>query len=324
MNVPHWIRLAAGAAVVAATLAGCSKSAQSYLDRGNAYMEKGNVDAAVLEYRNAVAKDGMFAPARLKLAEAYLRQGNGAGAVAESVRAADLLPNDVDAQLRAGALLLAAGRPEDAKGRADKALAVNPKNVEALVLRANGLARLKDLDGALKEMQQALSLDPRSSIQTTMGLIQAEKGNLLEAEAAFRQAVATDPKSVTAQVALGQFLWSTGKAADAEGAFKAALALEPGNELANRAVAAFYLRIGPRRRGRALFQEDRGSLRRRGGEARACGLLHGTEAAVGCHGCLGEAQCRAAGTGRWPGRRSPTSSTPEGRPRTPSERSTKW
>ena len=211
MNVPHWIRLAAGAAVVAATLAGCSKSAQSYLDCGNAYMEKGNVDAAVLEYRNAVAKDGMFAPARLKLAEAYLRQGNGAGAVAESVRAADLLPNDVDAQLRAGALLLAAGRPEDAKGRADKALAVNPKNVEALVLRANGLARLKDLDGALKEMQQALSLDPRSSIQTTMGLIQAEKGNLLEAEAAFRQAVATDPKSVTAQVALGQFCGAQGR-----------------------------------------------------------------------------------------------------------------
>jgi len=46
-------------------VAGCSRSAQSYLERGNAHLEKGNVDAAVLEYRNAVAKDPMFAPARL-------------------------------------------------------------------------------------------------------------------------------------------------------------------------------------------------------------------------------------------------------------------
>jgi len=45
-----------------------------------------------------VAKDAMFGPACLKLAEAYLQQGNGAGALAESVRAADLLPNDADAQ----------------------------------------------------------------------------------------------------------------------------------------------------------------------------------------------------------------------------------
>ena len=63
------------------------------------------MDAAVLDYRNAVGKDPMFAPARLKLAEAYMRQGNGAGALAESVRAADLLPNDAEAQVKAGSLL---------------------------------------------------------------------------------------------------------------------------------------------------------------------------------------------------------------------------
>ena len=107
MHSSRWIRLLACSAILA-TAAGCSKSAQNYLDRGNAQLEKGNVDAAVLEYRNAVAKDAMFAPARLKLAEAYLRQGNGAGALAESVRAADLLPKDADAQLKAGSLLLLA------------------------------------------------------------------------------------------------------------------------------------------------------------------------------------------------------------------------
>ena len=243
MPVPRRILVALGAAVVvvAVAAAGCSRSAQSYLDRGNASLKAGKVDAAVLEFRNAVKKDPMFAPARVKLAEAYLRQGNGAGALAESVRAADLLPKDADAQVRAGSLLLMAGRAEDAKARADKALAVDAKNVNALVLRANALAGLKDLDGALEQMQQALQIEPRSSIQTNLGAIQAVRGNLPEAEAAFRQAVATDPKSVPARLALGQFLWGTGRTADAEGEFKSALALDAGNLAANRALALFYL-----------------------------------------------------------------------------------
>ena len=110
------------------------------------------------------------------------------------------------------------------------------------MLRANALAGLTDLDGALEQMQQALQLDPRSRLQSNLGAIQAARGNLPEAEAAFRQAVATDPKSVAAQLALGQFLWSTGKPADAEASFKAALAIEPADGLANRALAVFYLR----------------------------------------------------------------------------------
>jgi Tfp pilus assembly protein PilF len=64
MQFPRWIRLALGVAVVAAAVAGCSRSAQSHLERGSAHLEKGNVDAALLEFRNAVEKDPMFAPAR--------------------------------------------------------------------------------------------------------------------------------------------------------------------------------------------------------------------------------------------------------------------
>jgi hypothetical protein len=50
MHVQRRIRLALGAAVVvvvvAVAVAGCSRSAQSHLDRGNAYLKEGKVDAA--------------------------------------------------------------------------------------------------------------------------------------------------------------------------------------------------------------------------------------------------------------------------------------
>ena len=110
MHVRLWIRLVFGAAAIAVAISGCSRSAQSHLDRGDAYLAAGKIDAAVLEFRSAVDKDPMAAPARLKLAEAYVRQGNHAGAVAESVRAADLLPKDADAQLKAGGMLLMAAQ----------------------------------------------------------------------------------------------------------------------------------------------------------------------------------------------------------------------
>jgi tetratricopeptide (TPR) repeat protein len=204
-------------------------------------MEKGNLEAAVLEYRNAVQKDAMFAPARLKLAEAYLRQGNGAGALAESVRAADLLPNDVEAQMKAGSLLYAAGRPQDALGRADKILAMDPGNANASVLRAGCLARAGDLDGAIAQMQQAIGLGVTADRLTTLGALLRAKGKLPEAEAAFRKAVDTDSKSVAARVALGEFLASTTRASEAEVAFRAALAIDGGHVDANRAIAAFFI-----------------------------------------------------------------------------------
>jgi tetratricopeptide (TPR) repeat protein len=241
MNVARWIRLALGAIMVTVAVAGCARSAQSHFERGNEYLEKGNVDAAVLEFRNAIDTDPKFAPARLKLGELYVKQGNRAGALAEYVRAADLLPGDADAQLKAGSLLLAAGRADDAKARADKALAINPKNADALVLLANALAGLKDLDGAITQIQQAIALDPTATRQTNLGALQLAKGRREEAEAAFRQAVAADPKSALAEVALGQFLWATGRVEEAESAFKAALALDPGNVTSNRALATFYV-----------------------------------------------------------------------------------
>ena len=240
----RWFRLTLGAVVLAAAATGCSRSAQYHFDRGNARLGEGKIDAAILEFRNAVKKDPRFAPARQKLAELYLRQGNAAGALAESVRVADLLPADAAAQVKAGTLLLAAGQFEEAKSRAGKALATNARNADALVLRANALAGLTDLDGALQQLQQALQLDPRSSTQSNLGAIQQAKGDLVEAEASFRQAVATDPKSASARIALGQFLWSTGRQADAEAAFKDALTLDPANGLANRTLAAYYLRAG--------------------------------------------------------------------------------
>ena len=207
MRFTRGIRLAAGAAVVAAAVAGCSRSAQSYLERGNAQLDKGNVDAAVLEYRNAVEKDPMFAPARLKLADAYLRQGNGAGALGEAVRAADLLPNDAGRPTE-GWLIAARGRQSAGRAgpRGQGASASTPATRTRWCSGRTLLAGPATSTGPSRKWSRPLPSTLPPSTSPTWALLQFAKGRREEAEAAFRQAVATDPESVLAQLSLAQFL----------------------------------------------------------------------------------------------------------------------
>jgi putative PEP-CTERM system TPR-repeat lipoprotein len=235
--------------VMAASLAACSKDPDQakaeYLASGDRLAAEGKHREAIVEYRNAIQQDARFGEARLKLADAYLAVSEPANAFREYVRAADLMPDDLDVQVKAGTFLLLAGQFEDARARAEKVLARDAKHVQAQILRANALAGLKDLDGAVRDIEQAIHLDPAlATTYSNLGALQLARGDREEAEKAFRQAVATDPKSVPAHLALANFLWSTGQIADAETSMRTAVDLEPANLLANRALATFYLSTG--------------------------------------------------------------------------------
>ena len=68
-----------------------------------------------------------------------------------------------------------------------------------------------------------------------------QSGEAKEAEAAFRQAIALEPASVDARLALANFLWAAGRAPEAEAILKEALAKEPQHLLANRMLGVLYV-----------------------------------------------------------------------------------
>lgn len=225
-------------------MAGCSRSAQSHVERGDAALARGDESAAVLEYRNAVSKDPRLAGARLKLSDLYSRRGDGDAALAEAVRAADLLPNDGGAQVKAGALLLAAGKLDDALSRAENALALNSANDDALALKAMALGGKRDLENAVRDMEAAIRIAPRARHLGALGALRFARGELPEAEAAYRRAVEAEPTSAEARVGLAQFLWAAGRTAEAEAAFKAALTSDAKNRAANQWMAEFLVTTG--------------------------------------------------------------------------------
>jgi tetratricopeptide (TPR) repeat protein len=233
---------------VAASLAGASgcrrdveRLKREYVARGDRYIQDKNVDAAIIEYRNAIQQDASYGDAYRKLSAAYLSRGEKVEALRNAVAAADLLPDNADAQIEAGGMLLLAGKFVDAKSCAERVLLKDPKNVHARVLLGNATAGLKDIDSAVKEFEEAIRLDPtQSGIYTGLATLKASQGDRVAAESSFKQAIEIDPSSTLARLALAQFYWSADKVDDAERVMKEALAIAPRDARVNLTIAVFY------------------------------------------------------------------------------------
>jgi tetratricopeptide (TPR) repeat protein len=213
-----------------------------HVQRGDEYAAEKRDAFAVVEYASAVKLDPKFGEARFKLAQTYERMNNLRAAFPEYIRAADALPDDRDAQLKATQVLLLSEQFEDAKARVAPLLTKNPKDVEALLLRANAMAALRDPAGAIAEIEEALKISPgNSQALLNLGAVRMQSGEAKEAEAAFRQAIALEPSSVDAKLALANFLWAAERAPESEATLKEVLAKEPQHLLANRMLGMLYL-----------------------------------------------------------------------------------
>lgn len=238
--------LAITVVMLSAALGACKgdpqAEARQHLDKGNQQASAKRFAEAIIEYRRAVQADPRLGEARLQLAHAYATTGDGLNAMREYVRAADLLPENVDAQRRAGTFMLLSNQFQDAQGLADRMLTRDPKSVEGHILRANALAGLKDLEGAVATFEKAIELDPqRSSTFAELGALQMTAGNRDAAESAFKTAIEIAPSSASAHLAYSNFLLATRDLPASAQEVRTALELEPKNLVANRAMAMHYL-----------------------------------------------------------------------------------
>jgi tetratricopeptide (TPR) repeat protein len=237
------IALVVSLSMVAACSRDKERAKREYLERGDRYAQEKNIDAAIIEYRNAIQQDVRFGEAYRKLAAAYLNRGQGAEALRAAVSAAELLPDVAQAQIDAGTLLLLAGKFAEAKTFALRALAKNDKDkeVRARVLLGHATAGLKDVDSAIKEFEEAIRLDPQQSgIYTGLAGLMADAGDREAAERIYKQAIAADGGSMPARLALAQFYWAATRIADAEVVLKAAHEVKPADPQVNVMLGLFY------------------------------------------------------------------------------------
>jgi tetratricopeptide (TPR) repeat protein len=153
----------------ALAFAGCGGSPQSYVDRGNRYVEAGQYADAAIQYQKAIQKDPRLGDAHYRLGLLNLKRNQPAAAYRSLALAADLLPanEEVLSQLGKLSLTLYNADPkhpqqlyEQATKMADKLIGMKPAGYDGNLLKgALSMADRKPAEAALL-LQKAIAAKP--------------------------------------------------------------------------------------------------------------------------------------------------------------------
>jgi len=180
-------------------LAACASSnpeqvrrAEIRRDLGTLYLNKGEPEMAIREYRAAIEAYDRDAETHFALGEAYRRKGEFVAAEQHFLRALDLDPGKLDARLNLGVLYLQQQRWTEAVEQ-NRLLAEDPtflNPARALVNMGWAQYNSKDFEGAKSSLRRALSLDPSSyRAHVNLAILLYEQSQIVDAVRHFESAL---------------------------------------------------------------------------------------------------------------------------------------
>lgn len=235
---------------IAILLAGCRGNPeyrkQRYLASGKRFSAEGKYKEATLQFLNALKVDEEFADAHYELAYAYEHLGQFVAATEELERTIDAEPGDYAARLDLGNLLLANGRIAAAQEQASTVLAAQSDNPGAHALLSAIASAQGQRETALAEIKRAIELDPsRAAFHENLGILLAnDPATVSAAEGEFKKAVQLDPSSLNAKLLLASYYTRANRMAEAERAAWDAIATDPKSVSARADVAEVILKEG--------------------------------------------------------------------------------
>lgn len=228
-------------------LAGQPDVADVHIALGNLYMLEADFAAAIASYRSAMALDPTTPSHALALANAYYVSGDWESAEAAYRQALTAAPTLTSAYRSLAELYIEQGRLEDAAATFERGLDVIPTSGRLLVGYARYWLDLGDQSQALDLLDRAVAVAPSAATRIERAAMLAEVGDSAEAERELAAAVAQEPGSIDALIALGDLYRARGDDDQAAAFYLQATEVMPG-------VPTGYLRLGQMARER----EDRG------------------------------------------------------------------
>jgi putative PEP-CTERM system TPR-repeat lipoprotein len=215
-------------AIIAAALGGCnrSKPTEQLLTEAKQYQQKGEVKAAMIELKNAVANSPENGEARLALGVLHIETGDAVSAEKELRKALSL-------GIDKNRVLSPLARALEQQGKFKEVLDVIPadraaSSAELLTLRGNAYLDLNDPEKAKEAYDQAAKLQPESgNVLIGMARLAVYHKDLVAAMVLIDQAVAKNPKNTEAWLFKGSLARSEGKMPEALAAFTQASVIEP-------------------------------------------------------------------------------------------------
>jgi tetratricopeptide (TPR) repeat protein len=161
-----------------------------------------------------------------------------------------------------GRAALRNGKLDEAARSLDQALALNPRRVEAYVLRSAVYAARKQYKDGIALMRRAQALAPNDAeVLTALGTHLVLSGDVTSGVPLLEQVVAKEPARYDAQLLLGHYWHDTGKWQDSIGALEAYFTSRPkelaGEDARHRVdLADAYLRYRKPKKALTLFQQS--------------------------------------------------------------------
>ncbi|MCG8565113.1 MAG: tetratricopeptide repeat protein [Desulfobacterales bacterium] len=202
--------------VLCLSLAGCAsdqEKSKKFIQEGQAYLDSGEYNKAVIQLQNAVELTPQSPEGYGLLAKAYLQLGDAQKGFQNLLRQETLSPDDHDLAAQVGSFYLLARQPEEAKRRMEKVLAQDPKHAPSLFLKA----------GLMTQARERLDLETLERISKI-----------------YQDILDIDPAQTRAHLALARAKASLGDFDTAEIHLKKALELEPDNNVNYQTLFNFY------------------------------------------------------------------------------------
>src|SRR5215211_1234758 len=216
------------------------KSAQLFINRGNAYKNKRDHDRAIADFNDAIRLDPKSALAFRDRGDAYTNKGDPDRAIADFNEAIRLDPKGPHALSNRGVAYAYKGDEDRAIADFDEAIRLDPKSALSFRNRGEAYANKSDNDRAIADFNEAIRLDPKSALAlSSRGVAYGKKGDYDRAIADFNEAIRLDPKSAHAFRNRGVVFAYKGDDYRAVADFNEAIRLDPNDALAycNRGMA---------------------------------------------------------------------------------------
>ena len=203
MQTPTVLRIVTIAlAVVLVT--GCSKHAKEarLLHDADTYFKAGNYDKAKVSYLNVLRLDPQNAIAFERIGAMWQDDAAPLRAAPFLKKASELDPNNVENRIRLARCYLAVAAFKEAKTEVLGVLQQMPANGDAITVLAESAHSKEDIEAAAQQIEKFPNRNDVSFHLASASLF-LSKGDSMGATISVRQALAVDPKSSAAHMAMG-------------------------------------------------------------------------------------------------------------------------
>ncbi|MEP6685216.1 MAG: tetratricopeptide repeat protein [Verrucomicrobiota bacterium] len=185
-------------------IAGCSVEAKKETLRGQAERDfkSGEYDKAKIEYMNLLRLDPQDATIYQQLGLIWFEEGAPLRAAPFLFKARELAPNNLNNRAKLASTFLSIGDLKEARKEALAILQQSPGNDEAIKILAETARTPQEIDESREQLQKFSQQDSVAFHLASASLSQ-RKGDLPSAEKALQRALALEPKSPSAHLAMG-------------------------------------------------------------------------------------------------------------------------